>query len=61
MARALDLDRANAAPDSYVEVPACGPARLAASRSQPNLEQHEVMCGALLLAGQPGSTAVVMW
>ena len=36
---ALDLDRANAAPGGYVEVPAFGPAPLAAGRSQPNPEQ----------------------
>ncbi len=36
---ALDLDRANAAPGSYVQVPAFGPAPLAAARSQPNPEQ----------------------
>jgi anti-sigma regulatory factor (Ser/Thr protein kinase) len=39
MVRALDLDRANAAPGSYVEVPAFGPAPLAAGMSQPNPEQ----------------------
>jgi hypothetical protein len=36
---ALDLDRANAAPGSYVEVPAFGPAPLAAGSSLPNPEQ----------------------
>jgi anti-sigma regulatory factor (Ser/Thr protein kinase) len=36
---ALDLDRANAAPGSYVEVPAFGPTPLARGRSQPNPEQ----------------------
>jgi hypothetical protein len=41
MVRALDLDRANAAPGSYVEVPASGPAPLAAGTSQPILSRRE--------------------
>jgi hypothetical protein len=54
-ARALDLKRANAAPDSYVEVPAFGAGSSGRGGSQPNLEQARrssfrlVMPDALLL------------